>query len=343
MDTIWPGKSRGTSKLKRYLEPRLVVITLVLFSMALLAQFPELHWTLDLLTSFTLYYYLAGLLLTFLFLIIRKPVWAVLPLALSGYHYTLLDPYSGAGATSCLVEKSGEELAILQFNVGSRNDQIGAISSWINTQESPPDIIIFFEATERLDSILKEMKIGAWPHVLSRFQTDNFGIAAASRMGDAELALATIGDPYYPSLVIERTSSREGLPFALIATHPPPPLTGELSSARNQQFKALAKKLNTFRMPNRILLGDLNVTPWSPRFGQLLNESGTRDAQAGRGYAGTYPAYGIPKFLALPIDHTLVSPNIKVLSRLVWSGSDFGSDHNLVLTRLWLSDCEKPI
>ena len=47
--------------------------------------------------------------------------------------------------------------------------------------------------------------------------------------------------------------------------------------------------------------------------------------------------------LALPIDHTLVSPNIKVLSRLVWSGSDFGSDHNLVLTRLWLSDCEKPI
>jgi hypothetical protein len=59
-----------------------------------------------------------------------------------------------------------------------------------------------------------------------------------------------------------------------------------------------------------ILLGDLNVTPWSPHFRQLLQQTGL-------------PAQVPP--LRIPLDHCLVSPAFQVIERRV--GPRLGSDH----------------
>ena len=174
-------------------------------------------------------------------------------------------------------------------------------------------------------------------------RNDNYFIAVATLLDYVKLSFARIGDPHLPSILVERVGGRERVPFTLVATHPPPPLTGELASARNRQLEALASWLQETEAPHRILVGDLNLTPWSPWFGRLLDSTGMRNAQTGQGRAGTYPAYGLPPFLALPIDHTLVSSNVRVSARLVKPGARFGSDHNAVVTRLWLSRCRQPI
>jgi endonuclease/exonuclease/phosphatase (EEP) superfamily protein YafD len=78
------------------------------------------------------------------------------------------------------------------------------------------------------------------------------------------------------------------------------------------------------------LAADFNITPWSPVFADILEGSGLRDSSLGFGVAPTWLSR--PLFFGLPIDHILVSPDIKVKNRHV--GPDVGSDHFPVIADL---------
>lgn len=82
-----------------------------------------------------------------------------------------------------------------------------------------------------------------------------------------------------------------------------------------------------------ILLGDLNLTPDSPEFTRLLDESALRDVVSGRRWRPTWQASFWP--LALRIDHVLVSPQLCV--EAVEVGPSIGSDHRPVIARLRLA------
>lgn len=325
------------------LTRRVIALTIALFLVTVLARFAEYYWALELLTHFTWHYFLAGLLFALLLLGLKKTGWAISAVGLSLFQLTLIIDYQGVAAASCTGKNEGEELTILQFNIGSRNEKAGAIYAWLTMHRPLPDIVVLFEATEKIDQYVKYMEISQWPYVLTEYRSDNFGIALLSSIDNASLALETIGDPYLPSVVVKGTTDLKKIPFTLVATHPPPPLTGELAETRNQQFTALAKWLRRDRVSNQIVVGDLNVSPWSPWFSRLLSDAELRSAQNGKGYAGTFPTYGLPSFFAIPIDHTLISPKIKSLGREVGPGFTLGSDHRLVETRLLLSSCEKSI
>lgn len=79
-------------------------------------------------------------------------------------------------------------------------------------------------------------------------------------------------------------------------------------------------------------MGDFNMTPWSPKFRQLVADSHLRDTVRGFGLQPTWPA-GAPQFW-IPIDHVLVSPDILVVDRRV--GPDLGSDHYPVIVDIQL-------
>ncbi len=328
---------------KSLITKRLITLTLMLVVMAALARFAEYHWLFDLLTHLTWHTFLLGLVLTALLLGLKNPGWAALALGLSIHQFTLINQNQGAAATACTNEKEGEVLRILQFNIGSRNEKVAAIYSWLKKQRSLPDIIVLFEATEKLDEYINKMEVSGWPHILTEYRADNYGVAVVSAVKNASLRLEAIGDPYLPHIVVKGTTDKRKIPFTLVATHPPPPLTGKLTEIRNKQFVALADWLLQDQVPNQIVVGDLNITPWSPWFNRLLDDAKLRNAQSEKGYAGTFPTYGLPSIFAIPIDHTLVSPNVKVLARTAGPGFTLGSDHRLVETRLWMSSCEKPI
>ena len=72
-----------------------------------------------------------------------------------------------------------------------------------------------------------------------------------------------------------------------------------------------------------LLLGDMNLTPWSPAFADLLQQTGLRDGRLGFGLLPTWPArWGV---LGIPIDHALISPAVTIHQMEI--GRDVGSDH----------------
>jgi len=100
------------------------------------------------------------------------------------------------------------------------------------------------------------------------------------------------------------------------------PIMPSLHALRGRSLDRAAKLVRA--APSRtVLVGDLNLTPYAPRFGHLLRASGLIDAFATRAWRPTWEAHVWP--LALPIDYVLVPPHACVATASI--GPDIGSDH----------------
>ena len=119
----------------------------------------------------------------------------------------------------------------------------------------------------------------------------------------------------------------------MIAAHPPPPITMALSNERDKQLQAISVQINAEKIAHKIVLGDLNITSWSSVFKTLLQKGGLIQAKNKEFWQNTWPSF-LPQWLGIPIDHTLISPNIRLKDRKIIT--DLGSDHRAVLTQLYL-------
>jgi endonuclease/exonuclease/phosphatase (EEP) superfamily protein YafD len=72
-------------------------------------------------------------------------------------------------------------------------------------------------------------------------------------------------------------------------------------------------------------VGDFNTSLWSPYYAQLIRHTGLVNARQGFGLLPTWPAFLSVPFLMIPIDHCLVSPEIRVIR--VRTGRTIASDH----------------
>ena len=82
-----------------------------------------------------------------------------------------------------------------------------------------------------------------------------------------------------------------------------------------------------------MVVGDLNTSPWSPVFHDLLRASGLRDGRAGHGIQPTWPS--LFPLLWTPIDHCLVSRGLIV--QRFQRGPYVGSDHFPLIVDITLS------
>ena len=114
-----------------------------------------------------------------------------------------------------------------------------------------------------------------------------------------------------------------GRALDVLATHPVPPKDRIQTGARNEHLVDLADEATAGGRP-LLLGGDLNATPWSPHFRRLVREGRLADSGRVFGLQGTWPSFA-PAWLRIPIDHVLVSPQLRVRDR--HTGRPFGSDH----------------
>ena len=111
----------------------------------------------------------------------------------------------------------------------------------------------------------------------------------------------------------------------LMAAHPPAPIAADWSARRHAQLAAIGDLAAT-EARREIVAGDLNTTPWSHGFRQLVRLRSLRDSGVGRGVQATWNARRwVPR---IPIDDVVVSPEVRVIDRRV--GPDVGSDHRPV-------------
>lgn len=209
-----------------------------------------------------------------------------------------------------------QPLRLLLCNVYTANRRSAAVLELI--QRERPDLIVLEEVNDRWMADLEPLRES---HPDSKWipRADNFGIAVLSRIGLVDPREAKL-DETVPSILADFRFAGQNI--SLLATHPLPPGNGVTFRLRNAQLRRLATLAGQSKNP-AIVIGDLNVTPWSPDYARLVRDSGLRDARRGRGLLPTWPTMLPP--MMIPLDHCLASPSLKVAG--IRRGPNVGSDH----------------
>jgi len=181
-----------------------------------------------------------------------------------------------------------------------------------------PDIVYVSELNIVVDRALR--KSGLFPHVYARATEDSpWGSGFYSRWPIRNPKLLT-SEYGCPNMVVE--VDIHGAALTLVGAHPPPPAGGRFTALRNRSLDQAAGWIAGAAGPV-VLCGDLNTTPWSHAFRDLVRVSGLRDARRGYGLQLTWPTHLFP--FRIPIDHVLVSADIAVRSHRI--AEKTGSDH----------------
>lgn len=183
-----------------------------------------------------------------------------------------------------------------------------------------PDFIFLMEVDPGWMEGLKVLD-ERYPYRVSAPREDCFGVAFFSKRRPDTAEIEYIGPLPLPS--VRAVFSRGNKSFTLRCTHPPPPGTAATFAYRNAQLADAAARTRSGNAGGNLLIGDLNVTPWSPYFTDLTTASGLKSSSEGFGFNPTWPSF-TPWFL-IPIDHCLNSSDIAINRFSV--GPHTGSDH----------------
>jgi endonuclease/exonuclease/phosphatase (EEP) superfamily protein YafD len=219
-------------------------------------------------------------------------------------------------------------LRLLTFNAFGQNPQYDRTLELIRAID--PDIALLMEVTPGLSETLDPLKPD---YTFTRFRAEpgSFGIGFLSRIPVEDSRIVEIGEPDKPAMVVRlRYGDR---PLTVIGAHTMPPKGRSGFLERNTQLADLGS-LSDAHEGAVIVMGDLNVTSWSPFFADLLSAGGLRDSRVGFGVQPTWPARN--PLLRIPIDHVLVSEGVSVHAR--GTGPYIGSDHLAVICEISLAE-----
>ncbi|MCL1921095.1 MAG: endonuclease/exonuclease/phosphatase family protein, partial [Kiritimatiellaeota bacterium] len=212
---------------------------------------------------------------------------------------------------------------VMLFNVNYKTGDPEKVLGVIRAHD--PDVIVLEEIGQRWFNRLAPTLAQTHPHHTTALRDDPFGIGLWSKHPFAVTNILYSRNAAVPSILAEIDAPHGR--YAVLATHPLPPIGPFFSEYRDAQLAELARLVRDTRLP-LLLVGDLNATPWCAAFKRLLRDADLRNASQGRGLYPTWPAV-FPAFLRIPIDHVLHTPGIEIISRR--TGGRVGSDHLPVL------------
>lgn len=285
-----------------------------------MAQMGGLGWLPELATHFRGQYLAVGLLLLALFGGLRRP-WpaalAVLLVALNGWY---LAPYLPLPVPSVAAgQDDGPELIALNLYIHNRD--YGRVRSYLDARDA--EVLVLSELTPAWVRELQPV-LSRYPFWASEGRRSPWGLGVFSRHPLREARVLNLG--VTGSVNIHAILESPAGDVELMAVHLASPGSAAHAAQRNQQLARLAELLGGPRpaggMP-RLLVGDMNLTPFSPHFRSLLAQTGLRDMRQPAGFLGTWPTWLPP--LQIPIDHCLADPVLGAVR--VRRGPAVGSDH----------------
>ena len=216
---------------------------------------------------------------------------------------------------------AGTAFRVMVLNVNTENTQHERVIAEIRRVK--PDVLLLMEVDTRWLHALRELT-NSLPHTVLAPREDNFGIALFSQHALAGPGVMELGEAGVPSIVTTAEVGERRL--LIVGSHPLPPGSPENAKLRNEQLDKVAGAVAGQKLP-AVVMGDLNVTPWSPHFRQLEQSASLRDTSRSTGWRPTWPTWFPP--LWIPLDHCLVSPELVVAARFI--GDKVGSDHYPVI------------
>jgi endonuclease/exonuclease/phosphatase (EEP) superfamily protein YafD len=217
------------------------------------------------------------------------------------------------------VTSTARRLKVVQFNVFFPSGHDQELIEFLRAEK--PDIVTLQEITpiwqEGIQPLAREF---------ADFRTEprayGTGIAVYSQIKFTEARTVDFGGGYPPSLLVQ--FPWEGRELSFLATHPANPFGVGRFDLRNEQLVGIAGLLNSLPNP-KILIGDMNLTMWSPYYHKLIADTQLVNTREGFGVLPTWHAKFWLPFLMIPIDHCLVSPDVQVTA--IRTGKNLGSDH----------------
>jgi endonuclease/exonuclease/phosphatase (EEP) superfamily protein YafD len=200
--------------------------------------------------------------------------------------------------------------------------------------------VIDFIARERPDAVVLVEINGEWERALDAVDPEYaYRYTARGKRGKgitllSRWPLLTAGMlPGYSDVqsALAATLEIHGRRIELLGIHTTWPMGRRRSGLRDQQLRFLAEFARAHEQP-LVIVGDLNVSPFSAHFQGFLAAGHLKSAAQGRGWQPTWPTF-MP-LGGIQIDHALTNAAVVVTS--FRRGAPVGSDHRPIIIEFFL-------
>lgn len=280
----------------------------------------------ELFSHFALSFFLISILYFVIYVLYKQKlfiIFSVLASVVTAYPWIfLLAPPERSKAVN-----GGDEVSIFQLNVWYKINNLDFLLNYIKEKKFP-DIVLIQEATQDIIDELKPLRAN-YPYIFEAPENGAYGMVVFSKIPISNVQRNKFDQGNNKYTVLDFKTSKSNCAFTLIELHACSPGRDPQMNQRRQELEEIAKITTQLPNEHKILIGDLNTTPYSPYFAKLLKDSGLVNSMVGLRIQGTWPSY-IPFFLRIPLDNLLISDKIHVLNQEVCP--PVGSDHLPILT-----------
>jgi endonuclease/exonuclease/phosphatase (EEP) superfamily protein YafD len=291
--------------------------------LGVVSWFGALHWTIELLSHFRAYYFLVGALLALASLALgqRGPAAVVGLIAL--INGAAAWPYI-APPNPLVLPPTAPIVRVLWSNLGNWSTDLAALKDLVEHEK--PDIAVFTELAASHEPTLRELR-GLLPYQSRISHGSALELMLLSNTAP-EMLHFDLGGGLAPLLVARLCPGGRAC-LTVLGLHTSRPFP-HADGARNRQLEYAAgvARRHIERGERVLLVGDLNVTPFSPVFQRLLAASGLDDSitmLSERPRAAVSTWWLGNTGIGLPIDHALLGPGVWLIERRL--GTPIRSDH----------------
>jgi endonuclease/exonuclease/phosphatase (EEP) superfamily protein YafD len=313
-------------KILYFLSTFIIILTVAGF-------FGRSWWWFDVACHFRVQYFWILIFSAIVCTLGRKWIPCILITTFALINAATLIPYI---TTAKPINVDSPKIRAVSINLDYRNSSYEKAVSFIS--QSQPQLLILGDLSERWEDGLRET-LAEFPYFIrlkyaeAYFIEENFMEPFREILKKHKISLGLFSKlPFesrklgqvetYPTPYVMAQFKFNEKPFTLLGAHLMIPASNVLSKTRNKQITFLTQKIQSIKQPT-VLLGDLNITPWSPFFKDFIQKTGLNEARKEFGISPTWPT-GFAS-LQIPIDHSLTSNRIIVHSFRL--GPDIGSDH----------------
>ena len=337
MDSTESGAmSQPTGRLSRAVGNYCWLMLGCLTLCTVLTFFSSKFWIADLLANLRVQLVLVGLPVLLVGMFLRQWRLAMIACVVLALH---LSWCATAFPSVAKRESVGYLVTVTSVNVLSGNVQHDRVIA--DLIEANPDVIAVLELTSALDQKLRQ-DLPEYQHAITSSKNEgNFGVGVYSKypLADTEFFESVEAIESIAVTIVVNQVGGTIQKFRLFVTHPLPPINAALFEKRNRQLEDVADRIHEFRQQASgipiVLLGDLNLTPWSPWFLELQSRSGLVRGISNFTLEPTW--YRFPMFpFGLILDHGLIEPSLVCTDFQV--GKPMGSDHRSITLRIASAD-----
>ncbi len=234
-------------------------------------------------------------------------------------------------AAVCSADRESD-LSITAANIWIGNTDYDAITDALERSDS--DVLAVFEVGPPLLDHLQRGPGQQYGYMAARPGPGPFGVALLARRPLTDVR--AFGDNRSGGSLLATVRIGDRL-CRIAAVHPISPMSPRRFRDRQKHLHQIVRHLTQWRREHEegavVMIGDFNLTPWSPNFCDLVRASGLKHVVVDSGYEPTWqPVPGL--LFGLVIDHCLVSDDLTVVASRI--GPAFGSDHRPLSVELSL-------